>query len=159
MKNIYFAMLVVLVVVSAVFPQRRFGRDDDMRERMAELEKIKLIEVMEMDEETTLRFFSRRAEFQKQHEKMRQELHLKIDLLEATLKSARMVTDDELQSMINEVAEINLALEKHKIEFVNSLSDVLSYDKIARYVVFERRFKEELRRLILHERKPPMREE
>ena len=76
MKTIYFAMLVVLVIVSAVFPQRRFGRDDDMRERMAELEKIKLIEVMEMDEETTLRFFSRRAEFQKQHEKMRQELHL-----------------------------------------------------------------------------------
>lgn len=158
MKTIYSAMLIILVVVSTIFPQGRFGRDEHMRERMAELEKIKLIEVMEMDEETTLRFFSRRAEFQKEHEKMRQELHSKIDLLEVTLKSARLVTDDELYSMINEVADIKLALEKQRIEFVSSLKDILSLNQIARYVVFEKRFKDEIRRIILHDRGPKRQE-
>ena len=125
-----------------------------MRERMAQLEKIKLIEVMNMDEETTLRFFSRRAEFQKQHGEMRDNIDSKIDQLEATLKSARMVTEAELESMVNEILELHIAFENGRAEFVKSLGDILSTDQIARYVVFEKRFKDELRRLLLHERKP-----
>jgi hypothetical protein len=121
---------------------------------MAQLEKIKLIEVMNMDEETTLRFFSRRAEFQKEHEEMRDNIDGKIDLLEATLKSARVVTEVELQTMINEIIELHQAFENKRAEFIKSLNDILSTDQIARYVVFEKRFKDELRRLLLHKRKP-----
>lgn len=154
MRVIYLFLIIIVVTVTAIIPQKKFGRDKEMRERMAQLEKIKLIEVLEMDEETTLRFFSRRTEFQKQHEEMKMTIESKIDLLEATLKSAKMVTDAELEAMINEILELHLAFEKMRIEFIKSLNDILSSDKIARYVVFEKRFKDELRRLILHDKKP-----
>ena len=36
-----------------------------MREKILQLEKIKLIEALQMDEETTLRFFARRSETEK----------------------------------------------------------------------------------------------
>lgn len=158
MKIFYITLFVVSAFAMSLFPQKKFGRDGEMRERMAQLEKIKLIEVMNMDEETTLRFFSRRAEFQKKHDEMRENIDTKIDLLEATLKSARMVTDTELQTMINEILELHKAFENERAEFIKSLNDILSTDQIARYVVFEKRFRDELRRLLLHERKPRERE-
>ena len=158
MKIFYITLFVVSAFAMSLFPQKKFGRDGEMRERMAQLEKIKLIEVMNMDEETTLRFFSRRAEFQKKHDEMRENIDTKIDLLEATLKSARMVTDTELQTMINEILELHKAFENERAEFIKSLNDILSTDQIARYVVFEKRFRDELRRLLLHERKPRDRE-
>ena len=158
MKIFYITLFVVSAFAMSLFPQKKFGRDGEMRERMAQLEKIKLIEVMNMDEETTLRFFSRRAEFQKKHDEMRENIDTKIDLLEATLKSARMVTDTELQTMINEILELHKAFENERAEFIKSLNDILSTDQIARYLVFEKRFRDELRRLLLHERKPRERE-
>jgi hypothetical protein len=158
MKIFYLTLFVASAFAMSLFPQKKFGRDGEMRERMAQLEKIKLIEVMNMDEETTLRFFSRRAEFQKKHDEMRENIDTKIDLLEATLKSARMVTDTELQTMINEILELHKAFENERAEFIKSLNDILSTDQIARYVVFEKRFRDELRRLLLHERKPRERE-
>jgi hypothetical protein len=124
-----------------------------MREKIAQLEKIKLIEVMNLDEETTLRFFSRRSEFQREHEEMRKNLDTKINQLESTLKSAKMITDAELQSMIDVILNLHLTLEKEREDFIRSLNDILSTDQIARYLVFERRFKDELRRLLFHERK------
>jgi hypothetical protein len=154
MKIIYLTAVIAIALVISIFPQKKFGRDGEMRERMAQLEKIKLIEVMNMDEETTLRFFSRRSEFLKKHDEMRDNIDGKIDQLEATLKSARMVTESELQNMINEILELHLAFENKRAEFVRSLNDILSTDQIARYVVFEKRFKDELRRLLLHDRKP-----
>jgi hypothetical protein len=153
MKAIYIVS-IILIFAAAIFPQRRHGRGEEMRQRMAELEKIKLIEVLEMDEETTLRFFSRRAEFQKQHQEMRNNVDTKVENLEATLKSQRLNTEAELQSMINEILELQLEFEAKRVEFIKSLNDILTTDQIARYMVFERRFKEELRRLILHESRP-----
>jgi hypothetical protein len=158
MKIFYLFLLMAFAFTISIFPQKRFDRDGEMRERMAQLEKIKLIEVMNMDEETTLRFFSRRAEFQREHNEMRDNIDGKIDLLEATLKSARVVTEVELQTMINEIIDLHQTFENKRAEFIKSLNDILSTDQIARYVVFEKRFKDELRRLLLHERKPKRRD-
>ena len=158
MKAFYLTLYILFTFAISVLPQKKFGRDGEMRERMAQLEKIKLIEVLNMDEETTLRFFSRRAEFQKKHEELRENIDTKIDQLEATLKGTRMITDVELKTMIDEILEHHLAFENERADFINSLSDILSLEQIARYVVFEKRFKDELRRLLLHERKPRERE-
>ncbi|NNL21232.1 MAG: hypothetical protein HKO83_07925 [Ignavibacteriaceae bacterium] len=154
MKNFYLTLILLILFSVSIFPQKKFGRDGEMRERMSQLEKIKLIEVLEMNEETTLLFFSRRAEFQKQHEEMRNNIDSKIDNLEATLKSARLVTEVELQSMIDEILDLHLAFEAKRADYIKTLNDILTTDQVARYVVFEKRFKDELRRLLLHQRKP-----
>ncbi|MBT8378190.1 MAG: hypothetical protein KJN64_03060 [Ignavibacteria bacterium] len=154
MKNFYLTLFLLILFLVSIFPQKKFGRDGEMRERMSQLEKIKLIEVLEMNEETTLLFFSRRAEFQKQHEEMRNNIDSKIDNLEATLKSARLVTEVELQSMIDEILDLHLAFEAKRADYIKTLNDILTTDQVARYVVFEKRFKDELRRLLLHQRKP-----
>jgi ElaB/YqjD/DUF883 family membrane-anchored ribosome-binding protein len=154
MRSFFGVLIYVFVPVFFIYPQKHFGPDKEMREKMAQLERIKLIEVMEMDEETTLRFFSRRAEFQKKQEELRQEVDLTVDKLEAALKSAGMMSEAELQNMINRINELQLSMEQRRIDFINSLEDILSKDKIARYVVFEKRFKEEIKNMLLRGPKP-----
>ena len=109
-----------------------------------------------MDEETTLRFFSRQSEHKKQQDEIQLKIHQKIENLDVSFKSGRAVTVEELKSNINEINTLQLQLEKNRIEFINSLSDILSYEQIAKLIVFERQFRNEIRKLIMKDRRPPL---
>ena len=130
-----------------------------MRAKFEQLEKIKVIETLEMNEETTLRFFSRKSEHQKQQDEIQDKIREKIDNLEVIFKSGRVATVDELKKNISEINALQSELEKNRIEFINSLSDILSYEQIAKLLIFERKFRDEIRRLIIKDRKPPLERE
>ena len=65
MKRIIISSLFALLLSSFLFAQRGEGPGEwgRMGGQIEQLEKIKIIEELNMDEETTLRFFSRRNEF------------------------------------------------------------------------------------------------
>ena len=156
MRTTYFILMMLLIFSSSVFSQREKWRDDEMREKFEQLEKIKLIETLEMNEETTLRFFARKSEHQKQQDELQDRIREKIDNLEVIFKSGRVATVDELKKNINEINALQSELEKNRTDFINSLSDILSYEQIAKLLIFERKFRDEIRRLIIKDRKPPM---
>ncbi|MCW9095529.1 MAG: hypothetical protein OQJ74_06785, partial [Ignavibacteriaceae bacterium] len=126
-----------------------------MRGKFEQLEKIKLIETLQMNEETTLRFFARKSEHQKQQDEIQQKIDEKIDDLDLIFKSGRVATVDELKSNINEINVLHSELDKNRIDFINSLSDILSYDQIAKLIIFERNFRDQIRKLIMKDRRPP----
>ena len=156
MKTTYLILILLFVFSGSIFSQREKWRDDKMREKFEQLEKIKLIETLEMNEETTLRFFARKSEHQKQQDQIQDKIKEKIDNLEVIFKSGRVVTVDELKTNINEINALHSEIEKNRTDFINSLSDILSYDQIAKLLIFERNFRDEIRRLIIKDRKPPM---
>jgi hypothetical protein len=147
---------MLLFLPNSIFSQREKWREDEMRAKFEQLEKIKLIETLEMNEETTLRFFSRKSEHQKQQDEIQDKIREKIDNLEVIFKSGRVATVDELKKNISEINALQSELEKNRIEFINSLSDILSYEQIAKLLIFERKFRDEIRRLIIKDRKPPL---
>jgi len=156
MRNTYLILIMLLILPNSIFSQREKWRDDEMRAKFEQLEKIKLIETLEMNEETTLRFFSRKSEHQKQQDEIQDKIREKIDNLEVIFKSGRVATVDELKKNISEINALQSELEKNRIEFINSLSDILSYEQIAKLLIFERKFRDEIRRLIIKDRKPPL---
>ena len=156
MRNIYLILIMLLILPNSIFSQREKWRDDEMRAKFEQLEKIKLIETLEMNEETTLRFFSRKSEHQKQQDEIQDKIREKLDNLEVIFKSGRVATVDELKKNISEINALQSELEKNRIEFINSLSDILSYEQIAKLLIFERKFRDEIRRLIIKDRKPPL---
>ena len=156
MKTTYLILTILIIFSGSIYSQREKWRDDEMREKFEQLEKIKLIETLEMNEETTLRFFARKSEHQKQQDEIQDKLSEKIDKLEVIFKSGRVATVDELKKNINEINALHSELEKNRADFINSLSDVLSYEQIAKLLIFERSFRDEIRRLIIKDRKPPM---
>ena len=159
MRNTYLILIMLLFLPNSIFSQREKWRDDEMRAKFEQLEKIKLIETLEMNEETTLRFFSRKSEHQKQQDEIQDKIREKIDNLEVIFKSGRVATVDELKKNISEINALQSELEKNRIEFINSLSDILSYEQIAKLLIFERKFRDEIRRLIIKDRKPPLERE
>jgi len=159
MRNIYLILIMLLFLPNSIFSQREKWREDEMRAKFEQLEKIKLIETLEMNEETTLRFFSRKSEHQKQQDEIQDKIREKIDNLEVIFKSGRVATVDELKKNISEINALQSELEKNRIEFINSLSDILSYEQIAKLLIFERKFRDEIRRLIIKDRKPPLERE
>lgn len=145
-------LLSFLMLTAVVHSQKRHGPDKEIREKFTQLEKIKLIETLEMNEETTLRFFSRKSKFQKRHDEMMDSIAEKIDILEVMLKSARVIANEEYKSKIYEIVSLQEEIEGDRTKFINSLYDILRPDQVAKYIIFEKKFKEEIRRLIFNER-------
>jgi hypothetical protein len=156
MKNINFSLLILLVLSTTLFAQRGKWQDEEAREKFEQLEKIKLIETLEMDEETTLRFFARRSEHRKQQDEIQEKIRQKIDNLDVIFKSGRVATVDEIKSDVNEITNLQLQFDKGRVDFVNSLHDILSYEQIAKLIIFEKKFKNEVRKLLIKERRPPI---
>jgi hypothetical protein len=159
MKSIYLMLVMSLLFSGINYSQRGKWHDEKLKGKFEQLEKIKLIETLGMDEETTLRFFSRKAEYQKMQEEIQQQIQSKIDQLELIFKSGRAATTEEIKTSVNDINAMQIQLEKNRAEFINSLTDILSYDQIAKLVIFERRFRDEIRNLIFKERKPIMEQE
>jgi hypothetical protein len=156
MKSKNLSLLILLLLSTTLFAQRGKWQDEEAREKFEQLEKIKLIETLEMDEETTLRFFARRTEHKKMQDDIQVKLQQKIENLDVIFKSGRVATDEEIKTNINEINNMQLQFDKNRVDFVNSLSDILSYEQIAKLIIFEKKFRNEVRKLIMKERKPPI---
>ena len=156
MKVLVSIISVILLFSSVLMAQKGKWEDEELRAKFEELEKIKLIEVLQMDEETTLRFFARQSEHKKQQGEIQDKIRSDTDNLEALLKSDKSVNTEELKSKINEINNLQLQLEKNRVDFINSLSDILSYEQIAQLIIFEKRFRNEVRKMIMRDRRPPM---
>lgn len=159
MKVLVSILSITLLLSSVLFAQKGKWQDDEMRAKFEELEKIKLIEVLQMDEETTLRFFARQSEHKKQQDEIQDKIHTNSDNIEALLKSEKTVSSEELKSKIDEINKLQLQLEKNRVDFINSLSDILSYEQIAQLIIFEKRFRNEVRKMIMKDRRPPLDQE
>lgn len=155
MKALSVIVLLVLFFSANLFPQKGKWQDEELRAKFEELEKIKLIETLQMDEETTLRFFARQSEHKLEQDEIQDNIRANIDNLDVMLKSGRVVTNEELKSKINEINNLQLQFEKNRVDFINSLSDILSYEQIAQLIIFEKRFRNEVRKLIMRDRRPP----
>ena len=159
MKPTFIIVLIALLFSTNLFSQKGKWQDEELREKFEELEKIKLIETLQMDEETTLRFFARQSEHKLQQKEILDNIKSDTENLEVMLKSGRVVTTDELKSKINEINNLQLQFEKNKVDFINSLPDILSYEQIAQLLIFERKFRNEVRKMIMRDRKPPLDQE
>ena len=156
MKIINLSFLLLIILTTTLMAQKGKWQDEEAREKFEQLEKIKLIEALGMDEETTLRFFARRTDHKKQQSTIQEKIQQKVDNLEAIFNSDRAVSDEEIKSNINEISNLQLQFDKGRVDFVNSLSDILTYEQIGKLIIFEKRFRNEVRKMLIKERRPRM---
>jgi hypothetical protein len=115
-------------------------------ERIAHYKKIRLMEAVPMNEETSVRFFAR---YQKHEENIRiigKERNTFIDQLQDMIKSNAKEADME-----NTIKDIGMSEEKvleEHTKFIEDLKDILSIKQISEYIVFERNFNKNLRELM-----------
>lgn len=153
MKVLFFAVILIIVSSIQSFSQMHDKPPHHMRDKLNQLEKIKLIEVLNMNEETTLRFFSRRNEHQVKINELVKRTDEIITQMEFIFKAGKVYTEAELKSLIEEANTMHTEIVQTKSDFINSLDDILTTDQIAKLIIFERRFKDELKRAMFKRRK------
>jgi hypothetical protein len=152
MKKLITLSIIIVLVSTTINAQRNQDRKHKVPERIMQLEKIKLIETLEMDEETTLKFFARKSESDRVVEEIHKVIDEKLDRMQQLVNSDN-VQDEKLRAAIDELNLMHQKSVENKTNFIKSLSDILSYAQIAKLVLFERKFREELRRAIFKDRR------
>lgn len=113
--------------------------------KIDQLEKVKLLEILDMDEETSVKFFVRRKEFKQKHRLMQDA----VDSLHENLH--RQIAEEgksDYRSIINEIIQKEDELMKSRIEYIRSQEDILDDEQIAKLIIFEREFRKELQELL-----------
>ncbi len=155
MKSLYFLIAIILFTTVASFPQHDREKMMKQKSKLHQLEKIKLIEALNLDEETSLRFFARRNEMQQEVDQLENKADDILNDLEQSLNANEKATGASQKQLINELLNVKTKIEKVKKQFITSLSDILSTEQIARYIVFEQKFREEIRKIIFDRRRSP----
>jgi hypothetical protein len=150
MKKWIILVLVSLFLYGSVRAQEdpRFMREGAHRGRLAELEKIKLIETLQMDEETTLRFFSRRTEHMEEQKKLMDARREILEEMEIKFKNEENLSDDEYKANVEKLIQTEKQALDNRISFYKSLDDILTPEQIAKLAVFEFSFMKEIRNVM-----------
>ena len=151
MKTGFSLFLILSLLPVMIFAQ---GRRDlkGPREKIEQLEKIKLIEALDMDEQTTLKFFARRNESRNRIDQLNDSL----DSIVTNLESKFSKGDDQgYKELVNKYLSIEKQIAAEHAQFISSLNDILTNEQVAKLIVFEKRFREEIRHLLLRGRQPP----
>lgn len=153
MNKLLMIILILIVLTSIAYPQQMKERKMKNMEKLEQLEKIKLIESLDMDEDTSIRFFARRNESKREIQELEKKTDNIIFELEKSFNSEDKYQDEKQKQLISEMLKNREAIEMRRNQFINSLDDILSTEQIAKLIVFEKRFREEIRN-VLFDRKP-----
>lgn len=149
------AMVVSLAMGLAQPPQEKSG--GRQWERISQWRKIRLIEILSLTEDQSVRFFARMNE----HDVTRRELiKAKGEALDRLDRMVRNRAEpQEYEKVIPEVLAADEKIRAEQKRFFESLSDVLSAEQRAKFLLFERQFEKELREAMREVQRRKMPEE
>jgi Spy/CpxP family protein refolding chaperone len=124
----------------------------DFRNRLDELEKLKIIDALHMDEQTTLKFFARRGEHKTKYKKFRDEQKKILDEMSTDISGKDSSNTEELKKDVNKYLYIEKEIEKEQVQYINSLYDILTPKQVSELLIFQNKWMEDLKDILLRNR-------
>ncbi|MFN0156748.1 MAG: hypothetical protein ACKVRP_01595 [Bacteroidota bacterium] len=140
---ILFAAMMMLTMVDVM--AQPFGPPPDGRhgERIDQLKKVRLVEMLDLNEEQSVRFFARLNESENKRRDLQKQ---KMDLLDRSERLMRNEADEkEFEKIFPEIMAVDQKMLQEKEKFFTGLTDLLSVSQRAKFLLFERQFERELR--------------
>ena len=151
--------LFIVVALSFIFSvsilAQDIGREERMHKRRApmkkieELEKIKLLDVLNLDEATSVKLFTRRNQNRTKIWDIEDKINEDLQNIELEIKKGKDKDVSKIQKMNEDYCNLSMDVENEKMSFIRSISDILTPEQIGKYIVFERRFREDIRELLM----------
>jgi hypothetical protein len=138
-------VLFLITLTAAVSPAQQFGPPQGPRnmERIERLKKVRLVEMLDLKEEQSVRFFARLNEHE---DAMRALGREKMDLLDRIERLVRNEAEaKEFEAMFPQMAAIEERIGAERKKFFDGLTDLLSAEQRGKLLLFERQFERELR--------------
>ncbi len=144
-----FVTIWCVVVLSAVMSTGTRAQDvpppmpGKAAERLEQYKKVRLMDALKLDEETSVRFMAR---YNKQLDDLRQIGRDRNDIVDRIQKLVEQQGPDaEIQSSIDDLAKAEAKLADVRQTFLTDLHSILTPRQVGQYVVFERDFNRNLR--------------
>jgi Spy/CpxP family protein refolding chaperone len=145
-----FASLVLFVAVS--FSQGFMGQR--WRERVLEFKKVRLLEILKLDEQTSVKFLNKYTKFSNEIDEIEIERDRIVNDLEAKLRKGDKEGYDK---GIKDLIELEKKEYELRMNFYNELKEILTEQQVAQVVVFERNFRREFMNAIREMQRERMR--
>ncbi len=156
MKNKLLIILGITLITfagSVAFAQPGEGRQRNMK-KVEQLEKAKLIDELGMNDELSIKFFNRRREFKEKQRSTIEQIDKVIDEIKILIESKSAEKDlAKVKYLNSERIKLESTMQKQRLDYLNSLSDLLSPLQISKYIVFEREFRKEIKEAVFRQRK------
>ncbi len=151
MKIFLSNILLFLFVFSFSFAQEEHNQPSNKAmERIQQIRKIKLIEVLDLDEGTAEKFFFKDNQNGKKFEMLRREIDIITNELDKSLREGQQ-NDIRKKSdiMFNKMTELMTV----HIDRLKSAKQILPEEKFAKYLVFESKFRKEIEMFLIRKEK------
>lgn len=153
MKKILCFSVIALFLSVCVPAGTAYSQDkrDKRLQKVDQLEKVKLIEYLNLNDDTNVKLLSRRKDFKAKN----RSLYKAIDSLVTELESYDGKNDKQnpaIKKCIEEYQRIELQIVKNRQEYINSLYEILTPEQVGKYIVFEKKFKKEIQDFIFKAR-------
>jgi hypothetical protein len=151
------AGLVGWIVLAGAQPPQDH-QDGRQWERISQWRKIRLIEILSLSEEQSVRFFARMNEHDTARRGFMKEKGEALDRLDRLVRNR--AESQEYEKAIPDVLAADDKIRGEQRRFFDSLTDVLTQEQRAKFLLFERQFEKELREAMreVQRRKMPPKE-
>jgi hypothetical protein len=149
MKRFYMLTIIFISIyfsVSNTIAQDQVPMRGPAAERIEQYKKIRLMEAVEMSEETSIRFFSRYHAHEDNMRAIAKERNVLIDRLQQLNQSK--ASDEDIEKVINDIGTNEEKVANERANFLKELKGVISTKQIADFIIFERNFNRNLRDLM-----------
>ena len=152
MNKFFLVGIVVLFALSISYPQKMREKMLQKKEKLEQLEKVKLIEALDLNEDAAVKFFSRRNESRNEIEYLEQKADDLLVEIEKSFNDDQKSVEGKQKQMISDFLTTRELIDQKRHEFIKSLDDILTTEQICKLIVFEKKFKDEIRSLLLDRR-------
>ncbi len=115
-------------------------------ERIERFKKMRLVEMLDLKEDQSVRFFARFNDFENTRRELNRQKDETLDKIERLIRNK--ADQKEYEKIFDEVETVNRKIGEEKLKFFNSLTDLLAIEQRAKLILFERRFENELREAV-----------
>ncbi|MBI2618632.1 MAG: hypothetical protein HYW57_00955 [Ignavibacteriales bacterium] len=141
----------IMAMLVFAFGSRAMAQDElPMRgpgaERVEQYKKIRLMETLSLDEETSIRFFARYHRHREELRKLNMRRNSLIDELQ-TLRR-REASDAEYKKVLEELRKLADPAVEIREQYFDEIGKILTPKQMAEYVIFERSFLQNLREIM-----------
>jgi len=147
----YFTILCTVVCSLLLIPILLVAQEQGMRrgpgaERIEQFKKVRLMETLKLDEETSIRFFARYNKYIESLHAIQKDHNALIDQLQNQVKEN--AGNSDLEQTIKDIEMSEEKIAETRAKFLEELKEVISVKQIGEYVVFERNFNKNLREIM-----------
>jgi hypothetical protein len=126
-------------------------QNNQIKDKINQLKKIKLIDILRLDENNVDKFFARYGEQERKVEEQRLLLKNSINQLELAIHNN--AAEKEIQQLIQNIHHKDIALVNAMIEKQKALKSLLDDQQYAKLIVFEHQFMTKLQKALIDKKK------